>query len=121
MARLGSVAAAPFVGGEFVSLYVGATRVPTVPGKPAVTSAASSLGFVDITFTDPENSGGSEITSYRFYIDEEEAEPALLGAGTATIGESGDFVRVAAENEVGLGPKSDPFPVTAGAPVTPPS
>jgi hypothetical protein len=114
MARIGSVAAAPFVGGAFVSLYLGATRVPTVPGKPVISSAVDSL---DIDFTPPPN-GGSEILGYNVYIGgsefegETETSPGvILNPG----GSPGDPVRIAAVNAIGEGPKSNTV-VLAAAP-----
>ena len=122
MARIGSVAAAPFVGDQFVSLYLGATRVPTVPGAPAI-SIATLLGeFLVFEYFSPERDGGSAITAYRFYVNN-----AFVGEKTTDIPqagilsgeadesivpcEPGDIVRMSAVNAVGEGPKSEPATV----------
>jgi hypothetical protein len=111
MARIGSVAAAPFVGGEFVSLYLGATRVPTVPGKPEWdgTPPASGGDEFDEPFVAPVNDGGSEITGYNIYEDDElivdNQSPAVLSA-TQSFATPGTYeIAVAAVNAVGEGPR----------------
>jgi len=109
--RLGSVAAAPFVGGEFVSLYVGTERVPTVPGKPTWdgTPPASGGDTFDHGFVAPANDGGSEITDYNIYVEDNlvstfasgpslNASPGFQVPGTYEIA-------VAAVNAVGEGPR----------------
>jgi hypothetical protein len=111
MARIGSVAAAPFVGGEFVSLYVGATRVPTVPGKPTISSAEYD-GETIVAFAAPSD-GGSTITGYKYYFDGVETTPSTTGNLVANF--AGDFTgqnaQVAAVNAIGDGPKSAPVTV----------
>jgi hypothetical protein len=121
MARLGSVAAAPFVGSEFVSLYVGATRVPTVPGKPVIASASEDGGATIVILSPPTNNGGSAILYYEFDDDGSPATVSTIGAGTepGTIEAEflgvavGSSLQVAAVNAVGEGPLSAPFTVTA--------
>jgi hypothetical protein len=119
MARIGSVAAAPFVGDQFVSLYLGATRVPTVPGKPVIVSASADSAF---RFNDPANDGGSEITAYKVFVDGDEVTPdEIAGDGDnladfiASLVEpaSGSSVQVSAVNAVGDGPRSAPFTLPA--------
>ena len=108
MSRIGAIAAAPFLGGQFVSLYLGATRVPTVPGAPTwdgppLESGGDQFGE---PFDPPENDGGSEITEYNFYVDGE-----LMGASgienvDVTLGSPGTYeIAVAAVNAVGEGPR----------------
>jgi hypothetical protein len=109
--RIGSVAAAPFVGGEFVSLYLGAERVPTVPGKPTQV-AGEWNGFVTLpNFTNPENDGGSTITSYRFYFDGVELTGDNPDEYEFDANLTGQSLRVSAVNAVGEGPLSDPVVV----------
>jgi len=114
MARIGSVAAAPFVGDQFVSLYVGATRVPTVPGKP-------STDFDGEFVISPVNSGGSAFLTgnVNLYVNGflavqddnpfTQAKNYGFGFGFGP----GDVLRAAWENEIGQGPLSDPFVVPA--------
>jgi hypothetical protein len=124
MARLGSVAAAPFLGGEFVSLYLGAERVPTVPGKPVIVQATFvGLEGVDceVFFNAPSSDGGSAIVDNKIYwngvevsfieIDEDGVVADFLA--TIELGDVGDVVRISAVNAVGEGPLSAPFTVTA--------
>jgi hypothetical protein len=125
MARIGSVPAAPFVGDQFASLYLGTERVPTVPGKPVIISPFPVLeelpagqGFY---FDNPANDGGSEITEHRVFIDGQEVAPEELAA----FGGSGSFevflanpapgssAQVSAVNAVGEGPRSAPFTLPA--------
>ena len=124
MARIGSVSAAPFVGDQFASLYLGATRVPTVPGKPVITNASEEDGQVSVDYAPPGNSGGSAITAYRFYVNGDFVGEQTDGiqqpggsnsnADEVTVPcEPGDIVRVSAVNAVGEGPLSAPFTVTA--------
>jgi hypothetical protein len=110
MARIGNVAAAPFVGDQFVSLYVGATRVPTVPGAPTWdgTPPASGGDNFDFGFLAPADDGGSEITGYNTYVDDE-----LLGIDGAeisfidfTFNAPGTYeIAIAAVNAIGEGPR----------------
>jgi hypothetical protein len=124
MARIGSVAAAPFVGGEFVSLYLGSTRVPTVPGPPQILSATYTTGidFVEtsVLHTVPNN-GGSSITEYKYYFDGVEASFSNVNENGAAgqdffskfdLSFLGQAVQVSAVNGVGEGPKSAPVTVT---------
>jgi len=106
MARIGSETAAPFRGDQFVALYLGEERVPTVPGKPVVSSAVE---FEDIDFMPPPD-GGSEILGYNVYIGvlelegETETSPGVIAVPG---GSPGDPVRIAAVNALGEGPKSN--------------
>jgi hypothetical protein len=112
MARIGSVAAAPFVGDQFASLYLGNERVPTVPGRPVITAAIIELPDVSITGTEP-NDGGEDIQGYNLYINgvlkvEENANIDVFDlseAGEVPISE-GDLVRISAVNAIGEGPLS---------------
>jgi hypothetical protein len=117
MARLGSVAAAPFVGDQFVSLYLGATRVPTVPGKPTIVSVDAydeDIPGYPVSVTPPANSGGLEITAWKVFTDGVQANPqtVIQGNGTLQINvladeESGQLIQVSAINAVGEGVRSD--------------
>jgi len=122
--RAGSVAAAPFLGDQFCSLYLGEERVPTVPGKPGIPSITSSGGQVTFEFLTPESDGGSTITAYRFYVNDDfvgEVTEGIVPAGGILFGadesvapcEPGDIGRVSAVNAVGEGPLSAPFTVVA--------
>jgi len=125
MARLGSIAAAPFVGDQFVSLYLGEERVPTVPGKPVIASAEYSDfggGFEEtlINFSDPINDGGATIDDWTVYINGVQYSGVVnaIGgpAGFANLfgfNANGQTVQVASRNAVGLGPRSNAVVVTA--------
>jgi hypothetical protein len=115
--RLGSVAAAPFVGDQFVSLYVGAERVPTVPGKTVFTFAGVDPGE-NLSILDGEsaasapNNGGSDITGYNLYANgvlqiSGNASPASWNLSEVTV-EPGDIIRISAVNAIGEGPLSAP-------------
>jgi hypothetical protein len=111
--RLGSVAAAPFVGDQFVSLYLGATRVPTVPGKPSTDFDGEDFVIL------PVNSGGSAflIGNVNLYVNgvlEAQDGETFTQAKNYGFGFGpGDVLRAAWENEIGQGPLSDPFVVPA--------
>lgn len=114
MARLGAVAGVVFSGNEVASLYVGEERVPTVPSAPVIASVVyDGLGSMQVTFTPPENDGGSEITGYAVQVLSPDwtsdglvtAEDGVLVVGGEWIGE--DF-QIAAVNEVGEGLRSAP-------------
>jgi hypothetical protein len=117
MARLGSVAAAPFVGDQFVSLYLGATRVPTVPGKPTIVFVDPYDGDIPgypVLVTPPANSGGLEITAWKVFTDGVQANPQLVTPGDPDVTiyvlaneESGQLIQVSAINAVGEGVRSD--------------
>jgi hypothetical protein len=115
--RLGSVAAAPFVGDQFASLYLGATRVPTVPGKPVIAGADLQDGIPTVEILPPLNDGGSEITDFLLFLDGvADGYESLTLVGTFWVMEEeiggileGQLVQVAAVNAVGAGPLSDPF------------
>jgi hypothetical protein len=119
MARIGSIAAAPFVGGQFVALYLGETRVPTVPGQPVISSASDLFATTTVTFLPPSD-GGSTVTGYRFFFDGAEVtptsgpSPGLIDTLFASFpaGYVGQTASVSAANAVGEGPKSAPVTVT---------
>jgi hypothetical protein len=117
--RAGSVAAAPFLGGEFVSLYLGATRVPTVPGKAVITSSLSVGTEFFVIFSAPDD-GGDSILFYEFYFDGQPTPDASIGEGfggsieaTFVGDKTGQVVRVFAANSIGNGPLSAPFVATS--------
>lgn len=111
--NLGSIPMAPFVGDQFAALYLGATRVPTVPGKPDVDGYFAELTggstFVD-TPADPDD-GGSAITGRAWYIDGVLTTPATdVGSYVVFTGDlTGAEIRVAAVNAIGTGPRSEPY------------
>jgi hypothetical protein len=113
MARIGSVAAAPFVGDQFVSLYLGATRVPTVPDKPAIASAGVANNSLFVGGDEPDD-GGSAIEGYNLYVNgvrtvvENNSLNVFPNSGAAVS----DTCRVSAVNAIGEGPLSDPLTVT---------
>jgi hypothetical protein len=111
MARLGNVAAAVFLGDQFVSLYLGAERVPTVPGRPEWdgTPPASGGDGILFPFLAPADDGGSEITGYNVYVDDElitdNQDPGQLFVDW-TFSVPGTYeIAVAAVNAVGEGPR----------------
>jgi hypothetical protein len=125
--RLGSVPAAPFVGDQFASLYVGATRVPTVPGRPSVTSASV---FIDpdpaqgdelsAEWVAPDSDGGAELIGYRWYlggtlVNDIEVPVFVLDGSLGGLSGYvvGDLFTISAYNSVGEGPQSLAFPITA--------
>jgi hypothetical protein len=115
MARIGSIAAAPFAGDQFVSLYLGAERVPTVPGAPTITSAFFTGSSSFVAFTPPANDGGESITDYLVYVAGQLTAPDNIENNEAAFNNqdlSGLAVQVAAVNAVGEGPKSAPVTVT---------
>lgn len=111
MARLGSIAAAPFLGNQFVSLYVGATRVPTVPGKPTITNVSPYPGgFYDsVYWNPPANNGGSPITAYKLYSEGEYDSGAQIDLFSANGSINNGYYQVSAVNAVGEGPLSDVY------------
>jgi hypothetical protein len=121
MARIGSVPAAPFVGDQFVSLYLGSTRVPTVPGKPVIISAEyqEEPPRTFIYCQMPLADGGLPIEpdvrldgDYQPY-DEWDAttgEVVLDSSEESTVGKE---VRVRFYNALGGGASSAPFIVTS--------
>jgi len=108
--RAGSVAAAPFVGDQFASLYLGATRVPTVPGRPEWDGAPPASGGENFIhgLLAPPNDGGSEITGYNIYVAQDPPSPegSNLDAVDVTFNDPGTYsIAVAAVNAVGEGPR----------------
>jgi len=109
MARIGSVAAAPFVGDEFASLYLGTERVPTVPGRPAWDGTPAASGGVALAadFLPPDNDGGSAITGYNVYVNGEfdDALGAVATDVEFAISPGATYeLAIAAVNAVGVGP-----------------
>jgi hypothetical protein len=122
MARIGSVPAAPFVGDQFASLYVGATRVPTVPGKPVIdpTSIDEDIsvgpvndGGVGISQQDPSGTVNWYVNGTLAHVSAE--QDYSMGANWIPDPplSPGDVVRVAWVNLIGEGPLSDPFVIPA--------
>jgi hypothetical protein len=123
MARIGSVPAAPFVGEQFASLYLGAERVPTVPGKPVIDPASNDE---EITWGGVNNGGvgldpldDNEGTA-NVYVNgslSQSIEDVPFGLGGAAFFDPplspGDVVRVSLVNAIGEGPLSDPFVIPA--------
>jgi hypothetical protein len=108
--RIGSALAAPFVGDQFVSLYVGATRVPTVPGRPEWdgTPPASGGEFEFALDTEDTPTGGSTITVFRIYLDGVFLGTSEAFDGTVVVEPEtpGTYqIAVAAVNAVGEGPQ----------------
>jgi hypothetical protein len=113
MARIGSVAAAPILGDQFVSLYVGAERVPTVPQAPNVTFAEwnGDATLIGVQFGgDGLNDGGSTLTATSYYFDGTLQAPDLDGDEFSTDF-TGSVVRVSVSNAIGESLLSDPVVV----------
>ena len=110
MARIGSVASAPFVGDTFASLYLGAERVPTVPQTPAVTVAEWNGSTTVVGFSSDANTGGSEIIGSRYYFDGVVQIPDEDGDEFSTDF-TGATVRIAVYNAIGDSLLSDPVVV----------
>lgn len=111
--RLGNIAAAPFLGSQFVSLYLGAVRVPTVPGVPAIDAANSTNGTTLVTLFGTPANGGSPITSFEFTFDGVPVVPDIqdltfpfVPSFTFNSSYVGADVRVRVVNAVGAGPYS---------------
>jgi hypothetical protein len=107
--RAGSVAAAPFVGDEFAAIYLGAERVPTIPGKRKNVTAAWDGFLTIVNWIDlvdfPELSGNL----YKFYFDGVEAVSDNPGEFLSNY--AGQTLRMSAINSVGEGLLSDPVVV----------
>jgi hypothetical protein len=108
--RIGSVAAAPFAGDQFAAMYVGATRVPTVPGKPTWdgTPPASGGEFDFAIAAQGVPSGGSEIIQFNIYLDGVFFGNSEAIDGTVVVEPDSPGVyeiAVSAVNAVGEGPK----------------
>jgi hypothetical protein len=119
MARIGNVAAAPFVGDEFASLYLGATRVPTVPGKPVIDPTSYSE---EIVWGSANNGGGGDDGTANVYVNgslSQSIEDVPFGLGGVALFDPalspGDVVRVSFVNAIGEGPLSDPFVIPTGS------
>jgi hypothetical protein len=118
MPRLGSVRAAPFVGSEFVSLYLGETRVPTVPGPPVITDAylTPGVGYAEIYADAPTNTGGLPITGYKVYADgvwDSGAQLQFNASGmnaNSVLSVGAGTITVSALNAIGEGPQSENAP-----------
>jgi len=109
--RIGSAPAAPFLGDQFASLYLGAVRVPTVPGKPATE-------FDGEFIVAPVNSGGSafltgDVNLYANGVLSQQSIAEFGQAANFSGFDPGDVLRASRENEIGEGPLSDPFVVPA--------
>jgi hypothetical protein len=110
MARIGSVAAAPFVGDEFAAIYLGAERVPTIPGKRKNVSAAWDGGFTIVGWEDLSDFPGLSAGEYKFYFDGVEAVTDTAGEFLSNF--AGQTLRMSAINSVGEGLLSDPVIVS---------
>jgi hypothetical protein len=117
MARIGSVAAAPFVGDQFVSLYLGAERVPTVPGRPVIDPTSSGA---EIIWGGVNDGGDGDEGTANVYVNGslsqsvpdipfDQGGPAFFDPPLSP----GDVVRVSFVNAIGEGPLSDPFVIPA--------
>ncbi|HYO40912.1 MAG TPA: fibronectin type III domain-containing protein [Nocardioidaceae bacterium] len=95
------------------------TRKPfTVPGAPTLTDASAEGRKVTLTFTAPDDDGGSPVTAYQYQQDDAEwqdLEASGDGPFTATIdnlADGGYSFKVRAVNAAGAGAASDYRPVT---------
>jgi len=85
-----------------------------VPGKPTITSVASGLGFITVSWTAPVNNGGSTITKYTVTSSGNQTATWNLGDGDLsanvtllTLNNPYTFT-VTATNNFGTGLPSDP-------------
>lgn len=110
---LGSLPMAAFVGDQFAAIYIGGTRVPTVPGRPEIAGLVAEV-VGDTTYIDTPDGpddGGSEITGLAWYIDGALTTPATdFGSYVTFAGDkSAQAVQVAAVNAIGAGVRSAPY------------
>ena len=118
--NLGSSAALLRLGsGSPSKVFIGSVAVQNVPGKPAIQAAVFDLfaGISSIFINNPL-SGGSPLTGYRLFLNNEEFDLTQavavggLSAPEGFIQVSGDRrfqdAEVVAINAIGEGPKSDP-------------
>jgi hypothetical protein len=115
MARIGSVAAAPFVGDQFVSLYLGEERVPTVPGKPVNLTAVFDGDAWNLEWGAPANDGGSTVLDYKIYVEgvlDADAQVSVSENNATTSATTDAEVSVSAVNAIGEGPQSAPLLIT---------
>jgi hypothetical protein len=106
------------MGDQFAAIYLGATRVPTVPGKPVPSAEWDAPDL--IVYSQAPPNGGSVILQYRVYVNGEVFatvtapgfDPFLfqVSAPTSLVG---DTLRLSAINAIGEGPQSEPTTVEA--------
>lgn len=113
--NLGSGSVSVWLGDAFASLYLGSSRVPTVPGPPTITAAtySESPPSTNVSFSAPANGGGASIISYKFYFDGVQQSPDVITSVANFSGDDyrGQECRMSAVNAVGEGPLSDPVTV----------
>ena len=115
--KLGTSSVTLKLGTQSVTGYLGSAIVTaTVPGAPTNVSAEYFAGAAatEVSWTDPQDDGGSSITGRVFYFDGVAVVPEELGQSEAQFftDYSGASVEVAAVNAIGEGPKSAPVTVT---------
>jgi hypothetical protein len=88
----------------------------TVPAAPVISQAEDDSGDLELTLAAAPDDGGFAITNYRLYVEgvfDQEVAAASPIPFPAYSGSVGDDVQVSAVNELGEGPKSQPFEVVA--------
>jgi hypothetical protein len=115
--QIGTSDALLYLGDQFVALYRGQERVPTVPGKPPSLTVSDPFenGNV-VAFVGVPDNGGSVITDYRVYVNgvlDETApyEEQINQRGFIDV-LPGDVVTASAVNAVGEGPRSAPVTIS---------
>ena len=107
-------------------VYLGTQEVwsaATVPGAPAIVSATLTGPLLEIVFSAPASDGGSAITGYRFFADNQDItsdlssgpDPAggnLTASFFTGLVDGASLIRISAINAIGEGPSSESFPVT---------
>ncbi len=98
---------------------------PTVPGAPALTSAAGGVSSVSLAWSAPASNGGASITSYKIYRGTTSGGETLLTAvsnvnaytDTGAVGGTTYYYEVSAVNSVGEGARSNEGFATANRPL----
>lgn len=108
--KLGAASVTLKLGSQSVTGRLGVTLVTaTVPGAPTITRAWDGA---PILWTAPDD-GGSALTAYRLYQDDELVESSGWDTQSADAYNIGEVIEVSAVNAAGEGPRSAPVAVIA--------